>query len=266
MNMPPSILENIQENYNIGYSNTDLHSDRNYSNYGNADNYVPPADYAKRYDSQASVNPSSTLPHHYASSVNGSSTGGGVPIAEARHTGSMQVINHMRAYQHENPYALKESLYERSRTLGYGTSAGGAESPYHAGHPLTAPNDLYSPPGAIHGMSFKSSVQSLLKNDYQQQQRQQYKHHQTGNGGESDRMSEGSDKNPYNFPYTAEEDHLVHNGTARMHHTGGMENIGHMEHIASSSPSPPQLLMRAPEGLSPAPLQSIGQLNGATNE
>lgn len=26
----------------------------------------------------------------------------------------------------------------------------------------------------------------------------------------SDRMSEGSDKNGYNFPYTAEEDHLTH--------------------------------------------------------
>ncbi|XP_049292738.1 protocadherin-like wing polarity protein stan isoform X2 [Anopheles funestus] len=261
MNMPPSILENIQENYNIGYSNTDLRSDRNYSNYGNTDNYIPPADYAKRYDSQASVNPSSTLPHHYASSVNGS-TGGGVPIAEARHTGSMQVINHMRAYQHENPYALKESLYERSRTLGYGSSGGGAESPYH-GHPLAAPNDLYSPPGS-HVMSFKSSVQSLLKNDYQQQQRQQHKHHPAGNGGESDRMSEGSDKNPYNFPYTAEEDHLVHNGVPRMHHTGGMENMGQLEHIASSPP-PSQLVMRGPDGLSPAPLQSIGQINGGND-
>uniref|UniRef100_A0A182NV34 Protocadherin-like wing polarity protein stan n=1 Tax=Anopheles dirus TaxID=7168 RepID=A0A182NV34_9DIPT len=267
MNMPPSILENIQENYNIGYSNTDLHSDRNYSNYGTAENYVPPTDYAKRYDSHASVNPSSTLPHHYASSVNGSS-GSGVPIAEARHTGSMQVINHMRAYQHENPYALKESLYERSRTLGYGSGAGGSESPYH-GHPMSAPNDLYSPPGS-HGMSFKSSVQSLLKNDYQQQQRQQHKHQHapTGNGGDSDRMSEGSDKNPYNFPYTAEEDHLVHSGVSRIHPSGPMDSIGHMEH-ATASPTPPQLMMRGIDGRSPAPLQSMGQLNGgndATND
>ncbi|XP_053677097.1 protocadherin-like wing polarity protein stan [Anopheles nili] len=261
MNMPPSILENIQENYNIGYSNTDLHSDRNYSNYGTADNYIPPTDYAKRYDPQAQSNPSSTLPHHYASSVNGSN-GGGVPIAEARHTGSMQIINHMRTYQHENPYALKESLYDRSRTLGYGT--GGAESPYH-GHPLGAPTDLYSPPGS-HVMSFKSSVQSLLKNDYQQQQRQQQKNHQSGagNGGDSDRMSEGSDKNPYNFPYTAEEDHLVHNGASRTHHGNGMESIPQLDHSAASPP-PPQLLMRGTEGMSPAPLQSMGQL-GAANE
>uniref|UniRef100_A0A182QFS4 Protocadherin-like wing polarity protein stan n=1 Tax=Anopheles farauti TaxID=69004 RepID=A0A182QFS4_9DIPT len=267
MNMPPSILENIQENYNIGYSNTDLHSERNYSNYGTTDNYVRPTDYAKRYEPHASANPSSTLPHHYASSVNGSS-GSGVPIAEARHTGSMQVINHMRAYQHENPYALKESLYERSRTLGYGSGAGGTESPYH-GLPMSAPNDLYSPPGS-HAMSFKSSVQSLLKNDYQQQQRQQHKHHHagTGNGGDSDRMSEGSDKNPYNFPYTAEEDHLVHSGVSRIHQSAGMDSVGHMEHVASS-PTPPQLMMRGTDGLSPAPLQAMGQINGsndATND
>uniref|UniRef100_A0AAG5D0U0 Protocadherin-like wing polarity protein stan n=1 Tax=Anopheles atroparvus TaxID=41427 RepID=A0AAG5D0U0_ANOAO len=276
MNMPPSILENIQENYNIGYSNTDLHSDRSYSNYGPTDKYVPPTDYAKRYDTQSTANPSSTLPHHYASSVNGSG-GGAVPIAEARHTGSMQIINHMRAYQHENPYALKESLYERSRTLGYGGGGtGGAESPYH-GHPLGTPADLYSPPGS-HAMSFKSSVQSLLKNDYQQQQRQQqqqqhHKQHHGGGGGDSDRMSEGSDKNPYNFPYTAEEDHLVHsgnghNGSRMSHHPGMMVDGlggGLLEPHAGSSPPPPPLLMRGSEGLSPAPLQSLGQLTGGTD-
>ncbi|XP_058065887.1 protocadherin-like wing polarity protein stan [Anopheles bellator] len=255
MNMPPSILENIQESYNIAYSATDLHSER-YSNYA-PDNYVPPAaDYGKRYDPQSlGQNPhasSSTLPHHYASSGGGN----GAPLADARHTGSMQVINHMRACPPENPYALKESLYERSRTLGYGS-----ESPYH-GHPLAAPvgSDLYSPPGS-HVMSFKSSVQSLLKNDYQQhqqqQQQRQQKHHQPS-GGDSDRMSEGSDKNPYNFPYTAEEDHLVHSHSngARIHHGIIGEGLGSLENGAT--PPPPQRMMRAVDGLSPAPLQSMG--------
>ncbi|XP_035787631.1 protocadherin-like wing polarity protein stan isoform X1 [Anopheles albimanus] len=266
MNMPPSILENIQESYNIGYSTTDLHSDR-YSNYGPTENYVPPAaDYGKRYESPTvAQNPhasSSTLPHHYASSV-----GANVPLADSRHTGSMQIINHMRAYPTENPYALKESLYDRSRTLGYG-----AESPYH-GHPMAPPGgDLYSPPGS-HVMSFKSSVQSLLKNDYQQhqqqqqqqQQQRQHKHH-PASGADSDRMSEGSDKNPYNFPYTAEEDHLVHSHSTnggRMHHGLG-EGLNGLDN--GGTPPPPQRVMRATDGLSPAPLQSMGShlTNGAS--
>ncbi|XP_021699917.1 protocadherin-like wing polarity protein stan isoform X3 [Aedes aegypti] len=170
MNMPPSILENIQESYN--YSNQDLRNDK-YGNHGN-DKYTTEGyrDYEESH-------------HHETMSY---VAGGGMNHL----SGSTQVINHMRSYNHESPYGFKESLYERSRTLGYK-----AESPYMSKERI-AP-DLYSPRTDPHG-SFKSSVQSLLKNDYQ-------RHKQ---GADSDRMSEGSDKNPYNFPYTAEEDHSSH--------------------------------------------------------
>ncbi|XP_065082456.1 protocadherin-like wing polarity protein stan isoform X2 [Ochlerotatus camptorhynchus] len=169
MNMPPSILENIQESYN--YSNQDLRSDK-YSNHG-SDKYT---DGYRDYEGNHQHN---TLPYMSGGAVNHLS-------------GSTQVINHMRPYNHENPYVLKESIYERSRTLGFK-----AESPYMSKERIDP--DLYSPRADAHG-SFKSSVQSLLKNDYQR-----HKH-----GADSDRMSEGSDKNPYNFPYTAEEDHSSH--------------------------------------------------------
>ncbi|XP_058836851.1 protocadherin-like wing polarity protein stan isoform X3 [Topomyia yanbarensis] len=167
-NMPPSLLENIQENYT--YSNQDLRSDK-YSNH-DSDKYT--GGY-RDYEGNHQRN---TLPY-MSSGLNHLS-------------GSTQVINHMRSYNHENSYVLKDTVYDRSRTLGYKT-----ESPNMSKERI-AP-DLYSPRMDNHG-SFKSSVQSLLKNDYQ-------RHKQ---GTDSDRMSEGSDKNPYNFPYTAEEDHSSH--------------------------------------------------------
>lgn len=95
--------------------------------------------------------------------------------------GSPQVINHMRAYNYDN--FKPQSLYMGKEPIS---------------------SELYSPRIDNVG-SFKSSVQSLLKNDYQR-----HKQH-----NESDRMSECSDKNPYNFPYTAEEDHSSYNYAIR---------------------------------------------------
>lgn len=98
--------------------------------------------------------------------------------------GSAQVINHMRAYNYDNFNNFKP------------------QSPYMGKERISS--ELYSPRMDNVG-SFKSSVQSLLKNDYQR-----HKQH-----NESDRMSESSDKNPYNFPYTAEEDHSSYNYAIR---------------------------------------------------
>ena len=72
--------------------------------------------------------------------------------------------------------------YEKSRTLG---------SPY-----LSKEKIIESKPTSRH-----VSVQSLLKDDYQLQ-KQSNDYHE----GVSD--NEGSDKNPYIFPYTAEEDQV----------------------------------------------------------
>lgn len=196
MNMPPSILENIQESYN--YSNQDLRSDK-YSNHG-SDKYT---DGYRDYEGNHQHN---TLPYMSGGAVNHLS-------------GSTQVINHMRPYNHENPYVLKESIYERSRTLGYK-----AESPYMSKERIDP--DLYSPRADAHG-SFKSSVQSLLKNDYQR-----HKH-----GADSDRMSEGSDKNPYNFPYTAEEDHSSHTAMRSNDITG--QTIHRFNNTSSIQPMAP---------------------------
>lgn len=170
--MPPSILENIQEGYN--FSNQDLR----HKKYNDQENDT----YADSYRDYEGNHQHDTMPYVTGGDLNHLS-------------GSTQVINHMRSYNHESPYALKESLYDRSRTLGYK-----AESQYMSKERISS--DLYSPRSDAHG-SFKSSVQSLLKNDYQ-------RHKQ---GADSDRMSEGSDKNPYNFPYTAEEDHSSHTTT-----------------------------------------------------
>ncbi|XP_053689361.1 protocadherin-like wing polarity protein stan isoform X2 [Sabethes cyaneus] len=170
MNMPPSILENIQENYT--YSNQDLRSVR-YNNHTNHSNEKYSDEY-REYE----LNQHGVLPY--------------VPNGANQLSGSTQLINHMRSYDHENPYVLRDTINDRSRTLGYKT-----DSSYMSKERI-AP-ELYSPRLDNHA-SFKSSVQSLLKNDYHRQKQ----------GADFDRMSENSDKNPYNFPYTAEEDHSSH--------------------------------------------------------
>lgn len=194
MNMPPSILENIQERYN--YSNQDLRSDK-YNNHSSDK-------YTEGYRDFEGNHQHATLPY----------MSGGTNY----HSGSSQVINHMRPCNHDNPYVIKDTIYERSRTLGYKT-----ESPYISKERMDS--DLYSPRTDNHG-SFKSSVQSLLKNDYQ-------RHKQ---GADSDRMSEGSDKNPYNFPYTAEEDHSTHIAT-RSHDT--CVSMNHRSTTSSIQPMAP---------------------------
>ncbi|XP_055533079.1 protocadherin-like wing polarity protein stan isoform X2 [Wyeomyia smithii] len=188
INMAPSILENIQENYT--YSNQDLRCDR-YSNHDSEKCIDEYRDYE--------INQRGLLPY--------------LPSGISQLSDSTQVINHMRSYNNDNAYILKDAIQDRCRTLGYKT-----ESPYMSKERIAS--ELYSPRSDNHG-SFKSSVQSLLKNDYQ-------RHKQ---GADSDRMSEGSDKNPYNFPYTAEEDHSSHTvtrpneGSSNSHHSNSVSSL-----------------------------------------
>ncbi|CRK90013.1 CLUMA_CG003735, isoform A [Clunio marinus] len=156
---PPSILENIQENYgDMELYRKDYH-----------DNYQ--SDYQTQLPFLTNVIGENEFPMSYT-------------------------INHMRSHHPENSYP---NLYEKSRTLGYLGSKTG--SPYMSKERI----DSYSPSFStfkngntnLHGTN-GHSVQSLLRNDFQSRHTDYH----------SDRNSEGSDKNgPYNFPYTAEEDH-----------------------------------------------------------
>ncbi|XP_055589136.1 protocadherin-like wing polarity protein stan isoform X4 [Uranotaenia lowii] len=201
MNMPPSILENIQESFN--YSNQDLRSDK----YSNRDCDT----YSEQYRDYDTHGDHMTLP--YMS-----------PVGRNHLSGSTQIINHMRSYQHENIGVLKDSIYDRSRTLGYKS-----DSPYMSKERIAS--ELYSPRNDNHpANSFQSSVQSLLKNDYQRHKQQQ--------SVDSDRMSEGSDKNPYNFPYTAEEDHSSHTGFRSSEINGSVAN-GRLNGASALQPMAP---------------------------
>lgn len=220
MNMPPSILENIQENYNYSTKNSD-------HGYDNGREEV----YGQRKDYQDNFGEYNTNNYHQNS---------GVPYNEPDY-GSTPIVNHMRPYQ--NPY-IKEPIYEKKRPTYMGSQT---NSPYISKEHIPADN-MCSPRESHY--SLKSvpmyddsvhSVQTLLKNDHQQRIADYH----------SDRMSEGSDKNGYHFPYTAEEDHSSIHGI-RNHHVNDINNPG----VLSSS----QMSSRhgSISGLQPlAPLTSI---------
>lgn len=226
MNMPPSILENIQENYNYSTKN----SDHGYDN-GREDVYGLRKDYQDNFGDYNTNN------YHENS---------GVPYNESDY-GSTQIVNHIRPYQ--NPY-IKEPIYEKKRPTYMGSQS---NSPYISKEHIAT--DMYSPRESHY--SLKSvpmydesvhSVQTLLKND----------HHQRIADYHSDRMSESSDKNGYHFPYTAEEDHSSIHGI-RNHHVNDINNPGVLPSSRMSSrhgsraSSPPSI-----SGLQPlAPLTSI---------
>ncbi|KAL7022348.1 hypothetical protein ACKWTF_012208 [Chironomus riparius] len=186
MNLPPSILENIHENY------------------------IPPTDpviysaelYKKEhYDNYQTDYQTNTLPYH----------------PNDKEFSNSYTVGHMRmAYPNDNGF-----LYEKSRTLGYLGSK--TSSPYMSKERI----DGYSPQSFstfksngngntnIYGnMTNTQSVQSLIRNDYQRQ-----------SDYHSDRNSEGSDKNnPYNFPYTAEEDHTGMRQHMQAHYVNDINN------------------------------------------
>ncbi|XP_037887303.1 protocadherin-like wing polarity protein stan isoform X2 [Glossina fuscipes] len=195
INMPPSILENLQNVRNNadsydGLERESLYGRRN-ENYGqyevlppNISNYKPPSHYGSEHDYSGNGN-----------NGNGGATG----------NGGSQIVNHMRSLHNDNAY-LSDSIYDKQRPIGSYLSKeritpdlyGSRETQYC----------LKKQPAAYVGDSVHS-VHSLLKNDYQQQQRHlQQQQQQIHQDYHSDRMSENSDKNGYHFPYTAEEDHL----------------------------------------------------------
>lgn len=173
INMPPSILENIRD-AREGYED---------SLYGRRGEYP---------DKYGSYKP----PSHYGSEKD--YPGGG--------SGS-QTIGHMRSFHPDAAY-LSDNIYDKQRTLGSGYLGAKSESPYLSKDRITP--DIYGSRVGHYSLKRQPayatdslhSVHSLLKNDYHQQQQQQQQHHL------QDRLSEGSDKNGYHFPYTAEEDHL----------------------------------------------------------
>lgn len=73
----------------------------------------------------------------------------------------------------------------------------------------------------------------------------------------SDRMSEGSDKNGYLFPYTAEEDHSSLTGirTNDINNPGVLSSSRMSSRQGSRGPSPPSINSSTPHQL--APLTSI---------
>ncbi|XP_001961249.3 protocadherin-like wing polarity protein stan isoform X3 [Drosophila ananassae] len=182
INMPPSILENIRDARD-GYED---------SLYGRRGEYP---------DKYGSYKP----PSHYGSEKD--YPGGG--------SGS-QTIGHMRSFHPDAAY-LSDNIYDKQRTLGSGYLGAKSESPYLSKDRITP--DIYGSRDGHYSLKRQPayatdslhSVHSLLKNDYQQQQQhlqQQQLQHQQQQHQLQDRLSEGSDKNGYHFPYTAEEDHL----------------------------------------------------------
>ncbi|XP_055380293.1 protocadherin-like wing polarity protein stan [Condylostylus longicornis] len=244
INMPPSILENIQNirNDNNGSCyeleqdlyTTDAHIISRRKDY--QDNYGPPYE-------------ATTLGHlHHTTSTNATNTNilnsntlsGYKPpshygsekeyiTSNVSNNGSnKQVINHLRTFHAvDNPY-LKD-IYDKQKPVEYlGIKS---ESPYISKERLHQ-QDIYSSREAPYSIKsppplYGDSIHSLLKNDFhqnQQQQQQQQRHLDY----HSDRMSEGSDKNGYHFPYTAEEDHVTMGSLQRNlnnhHHNNSVVN------------------------------------------
>jgi len=174
INMTPSILENIRDARD-GYEDS-LYGRRN--------------DYPDKYGSYKP-------PSHYGSEKDYPGGAGGA-------SGS-QTIGHLRSFHPDAAY-LSDNIYDKQRTLGSGYLGAKSESPYLSKDRITP--DIYGSRDGHYSLKRQPgyatdslhSVHSLLKNDYQQQQQQLAQ--------QADRLSEGSDKNGYHFPYTAEEDHL----------------------------------------------------------
>lgn len=153
MNMPPSILENIAENYNLQSTDAQMYDNERYKYEMDRESlYGRKKDYQDNYgDYDTAAYMQNKVP--YAS-------------GSEKDYGSTQIVNHIRPYHnhHENPPFLHD------RTHGYLGSQTG--SPYmskeHIAAELYSPREshyaLKSPP--IYGESMHS-VHTMLKNDYQ---------------------------------------------------------------------------------------------------
>ncbi|XP_030388378.1 protocadherin-like wing polarity protein stan [Scaptodrosophila lebanonensis] len=186
INMPPSILENIRDAHCTDHGYED-------SLYGRR------GEYPEKYGSYKP-------PSHYGSEKDYPGGGGG-----------SQIVGHLRTFHPDAAY-LSDNIYEKQRPLGSGYLGAKSESPYLSKDRITP--DIYGSRDGHYSLKRQPtyttdslhSVHSLLKNDYQQQKQQlpTQIHTMPRQPGDyhSDRLSEGSDKNGYHFPYTAEEDHL----------------------------------------------------------
>jgi cadherin EGF LAG seven-pass G-type receptor 1 len=133
LNMQPSILENIQESYDIELYKKDYQDNYRSDDYNNTG-----------------------LPY-----LNGSNNG-----TSEKEFPTSYTINHMRPYTNDNVFP---SLYEKSRTLGYLGSKTG--SPYMSKERVDGYSPSYttfkSGNTALYNAHNGHSVQSLLRNDYQ---------------------------------------------------------------------------------------------------
>ncbi|XP_037956200.1 protocadherin-like wing polarity protein stan isoform X2 [Teleopsis dalmanni] len=219
INMPPSILEDLQnvrnDNCYDGMDSRDpLYGGRRkdyQDNYGQFDGLPPtPGNYKP--------------PSHYGTDKDYSGANGG-----------SHIVNHMRSFHPDTAY-LSDSIYDKQHSVGYlGTNT---DSPYMSKERITP--DIYGSrenqyslkKQPMYGADSLHSVHSLLKNDYQQQRHHLQQQHADYH---SDRMSDGSDKNGYHFPYTAEEDHITasrklsHNHSPLLHSSHQILNGHHQQ-------------------------------------
>lgn len=227
MNMPPSILENIQNVRNDNVSNGyDMERENLYGS-------MRRKDYQDNYG-------------QYKTSQNGGDGRGGTSGGG----GGSQVVNHFRTFHNESPY-----LMEKQRPVAY--LGNKTDSPYMSKERITPLPDIYGSrePTQTH-YSMKSPPlynESMLKHQHQQS----LDYH-------SDRMSEGSDKNGYHFPYTAEEDHISSNALNRNHNhniVNDVNNPGAMtinrSRQSSRASSPPSSVV--------APMQPLAPLTAITD-
>lgn len=184
MNMPPSILENIHENYNVRTSSVNEAYDNDRYNYGGVgggstvdverdslygnrkkdyqDNYGEYGDTTGYSQQQQQHQHQHQTPSHYGSEHEYAGTG-------------TQIVNQMRGYQgvsgqHENVY----QIYDKQRPTYLGAKT---ESPYMSKERIHTTADMYSPRdnhyvlksppmyGVGAGESV-NSVHSMLKSDY----------------------------------------------------------------------------------------------------
>lgn len=157
MNMPPSILENIQENYNLRTVNDDIAYDNDRYKYEVERDtlYGRKKDYQDNYGDGYDTSYMQKTPSHYGSEKD-------------YQTGSTQIVNQMMAYPgHESSY----HIYDKQRPTYLGANT---ESVYMSKERI--PNDLYSPrdnhyilksPPVFSAGESMHSVHSMLKSDYQ---------------------------------------------------------------------------------------------------
>uniref|UniRef100_A0A336MVD4 CSON001872 protein n=1 Tax=Culicoides sonorensis TaxID=179676 RepID=A0A336MVD4_CULSO len=240
LHMPPSLLENIQENYNTnGVTPPMMQQQQQYDNERYDPLYARNKDYQDNYrEYDQSYHPTQGL--NERAYMSGSE----------RDYGNTQVINHMQQPPQTHPYH-SQTIYDKQHIYLGGSKI---NSPYMSKEQLIAetysPRAIRSEMAAVYNENGPHhSVSSLLKNDY----------HTRHVDYHSDRMSEGSDKNGYNFPYTAEEDHLTHPHTmprALPHHvTNDMNNPVMGSRNGSRTSTPPNM----------APVPSMQALTSITD-